>query len=48
VIEHKISKILDLVHKLIVMNEGKIISEGAAENCLGDPNVRECYWGKEE
>ena len=48
VIEHKISKIMDLVQKLIVMNEGKIISEGSAENCLGDPKVRECYWGKEE
>ncbi|MGA2527505.1 MAG: ABC transporter ATP-binding protein [Syntrophobacteraceae bacterium] len=48
VIEHKISKIVDLVQKLIVMNEGKIISEGSAENCLGDPKVRECYWGKEE
>jgi len=48
VIEHKISKIVDLVQKLIVMNEGKIISEGSAENCLGDPKVREFYWGKEE
>jgi branched-chain amino acid transport system ATP-binding protein len=48
VIEHKISKILDVVKKLIVMNEGNIISEGAAEDCLGDPKVRECYWGKEE
>ena len=48
VIEHKISKIVDLVQKLIVMNEGKIISEGSAESCLGDPKVRECYWGKEE
>jgi len=48
VIEHKISKIVDLVQKLIVMNEGKIISEGSTENCLGDPKVRECYWGKEE
>jgi branched-chain amino acid transport system ATP-binding protein len=48
VIEHKIYKILDVVKKLIVMNEGSIISEGAAEDCLGDPKVRECYWGKEE
>ncbi|MGA3118117.1 MAG: ABC transporter ATP-binding protein [Syntrophobacteraceae bacterium] len=48
VIEHKISKIVGLVQKLIVMNEGKIISEGSTENCLGDPKVRECYWGKEE
>lgn len=48
IIEHKISKIVCLLQKLVVLNEGKIISEGTAQNCLGDPKVRECYWGKEE
>jgi len=48
VIEHKISKVVDLVGKLIVMNEGRIISEGTAENVLQDPKVKECYWGKEK
>jgi branched-chain amino acid transport system ATP-binding protein len=47
IIEHKISKIVDLVDRLSVMNEGRIIAEGLPERVLNDPAVRECYWGKE-
>lgn len=47
IIEHKISKIMDLVETLSVMNEGKIICEGDPQEVLCDPSVRECYWGKE-
>jgi len=48
IIEHKISKIVDLVGRLSVMNEGRIICEGSPTEVLEDPKVRECYWGKEE
>ncbi len=48
IIEHKISKIVDLVERLVVMNEGRLICEGAPEDVLRDPQVRECYWGKED
>ena len=48
IIEHKISKIVDLVDTLSVMNYGKVICEGGPEQVLSDPQVRECYWGKEE
>jgi branched-chain amino acid transport system ATP-binding protein len=48
IIEHKISKIVSVVKKLCVMNEGKILCEGDPEQVLLDPAVRECYWGKEE
>lgn len=48
IIEHKISKIVDLVERLSVMNEGRLICEGAPEEVLKNPEVRECYWGKEE
>ena len=47
IIEHKISKIMDLVERLSVMNEGRIIAEGDPEEVLRNPDVRECYWGKE-
>jgi branched-chain amino acid transport system ATP-binding protein len=47
IIEHKISKIVDLVERLSVMNEGRLICEGAPDDVLSDPQVRECYWGKE-
>lgn len=48
IIEHKISKIVDLVERLSVMNDGELICEGEPEKVLSDPAVRECYWGKEE
>jgi ABC-type branched-subunit amino acid transport system ATPase component len=47
IIEHKISKIVDLVERLSVMNEGRMICEGTPDEVLCDPQVRECYWGKE-
>ena len=47
IIEHKLSKIVKLVDRLCVMNEGNFICEGQPEQVLNDSAVRECYWGKE-
>lgn len=47
IIEHKISKVVDLVERLSVMNDGHVIAEGVPEQVLQDPAVRECYWGRE-
>ena len=48
IIEHKLSKIVSLVDRLCVMNEGSFIREGKPDQVLSDPAVRECYWGKGE
>ena len=48
IIEHKISRIVDLVGRLSVMHEGRLIAEGIPEAVLCNPLVREVYWGKEE
>ena len=48
IIEHKISRIVDLVGRLSVMHEGRLIAEGKPKEVLRDPLVREVYWGKEE
>jgi len=48
IIEHKLSKIVNLVDRLCVMNEGNFICEGKPDQVLSDPAVRECYWGKGE
>ncbi len=48
IIEHKVSKIVNLVDRLCVMNEGIFICEGNPDHVLCDPSVRECYWGKSE
>lgn len=46
IIEHKISKIIDLVEHLYVMKEGSMIMEGNPRTVIDDPVVLECYWGK--
>ncbi|MDK2897404.1 MAG: branched-chain amino acid transport system ATP-binding protein [Candidatus Atribacteria bacterium] len=45
IVEHKISKITDLVERVGVMVEGKIIAVGKVEEVLEDPQVRKSYWG---
>jgi len=47
-IEHKISRIVDLVERLSVMYEGRLIAEGKPQEVLCDPLVRQVYWGREE
>ncbi|SMP53838.1 ABC transporter ATP-binding protein [Anoxynatronum buryatiense] len=46
IIEHKISKIIELVEHLYVMKEGSMIMEGDPRKVIDDPVVLECYWGK--
>jgi branched-chain amino acid transport system ATP-binding protein len=48
IIEHKISKLMDLVDSLCVINEGRLICQGDPQEVICDPQVRACYWGKEE
>ena len=48
IIEHKVSKIMDLVNRLCVMHEGSFICEGDPNTVLCDAAVRECYWGRAE
>lgn len=45
IIEHKISRIVDLVARLSVMHEGKLIADGTPDKVLEDPIVRQVYWG---
>ena len=47
-IEHKISRIVDLIDRLSVMHEGRLIAEGPPDEVLCNSLVREVYWGKEE
>ncbi len=48
IVEHKISKLMELVDQLYVINEGELICGGTPEKVICDPLVRECYWGKED
>ena len=44
-IEHKISHIQDLVSRLSVMSEGKIVAHGKPKDVISDKEVRRIYWG---
>ncbi|MCB2185056.1 MAG: ABC transporter ATP-binding protein [Deltaproteobacteria bacterium] len=48
IIEHKISKLMDLVESLCVINEGSLVCKGDPEEVICDARVKECYWGKED
>ncbi|MDA3835830.1 MAG: ABC transporter ATP-binding protein [Spirochaetales bacterium] len=45
IIEHKISRIVDLVTRLSVMHEGQLIADGTPDEVLQNPTVRQVYWG---
>ena len=47
IIEHKLSELMKIVDKVIVLNYGKIIAYGTPEEIIRDPQVIEAYTGKE-
>jgi branched-chain amino acid transport system ATP-binding protein len=44
IVEHKISKLIEIVDRLAVMHEGRIIAMGPPQETLDDPEVRKAYW----
>ncbi|MBN2323481.1 MAG: ATP-binding cassette domain-containing protein [Spirochaetes bacterium] len=44
IVEHKITKLTQIVDKLAVMCDGAIIACGGCEETLNDPEVRKSYW----
>jgi branched-chain amino acid transport system ATP-binding protein len=44
IVEHKISKLIDFIDWLAVMNEGKVIASGPPELTLENSDVRRVYW----
>lgn len=45
IIEHKLTKLINLIDHLIVLNEGQLICQGTPSTVLNDEQVRACYWG---
>ena len=48
IIEHKVSKLLNLVEKLSVMHEGRLIFEGKPQDAVSDREGRRVYWGEKD
>lgn len=45
IIEHKISRLVNLVSRLSVMHEGKLIADGDPHDVLSNDEVKRVYWG---
>ena len=45
IVEHKITPLLNLVERLVVMNEGYFICDGLTDEVINNPQVKECYFG---
>jgi branched-chain amino acid transport system ATP-binding protein len=47
IIEHKLSELMKIVDKVLVLNYGKLIAYGTPEEVVKNPAVIEAYTGKE-
>jgi branched-chain amino acid transport system ATP-binding protein len=46
-VEHKLSELMKIVDRVIVLNFGEIIAEGTPQEIAEDKKVIEAYTGKE-
>jgi ABC-type branched-subunit amino acid transport system ATPase component len=45
-VEHLMRAVLDLAHRVVVLNEGEVIAEGRPREAMRAPRVVEVYLGK--
>jgi len=47
IIEHKLTELMKIVDKVVVLNFGELIAQGTPEEIAKDKSVIETYTGKE-
>ena len=47
-IEHDMGVVMDLSHRVVVLNFGQKIAEGDPASVLADPHVKRAYLGEED
>jgi branched-chain amino acid transport system ATP-binding protein len=47
-IEHDMGVVMDISHRVMVLDFGRKIADGAPEQVMGDPQVRRAYLGEDE
>ena len=47
IIEHKLSELMKIVNRVIVLNFGEVLTEGTPEEIAKNKQVVEAYTGKE-
>lgn len=48
VVDHNVDIVASLVHRIVLMHQGRIVFDGDPEECLASPEMQRVYFGSED